>query len=533
MLRSKNALISVSNKTGIADFAGELIAMGWDITASPGTARVLREAGHPVTEMEEITHIPAVLSHRVFSEHIKIAGALVAESSEAHDRDRERFDIPWFDLLCIDLYPLSDTIAKGRAEKDVIDSTDIGGITLIRNAVKGRRIVIADPVDRTLVIDYLKKHGDVHEDVRRELCAKAELICARYCLESSRYISRNQIDGFMGTRCIDLRYGENPYQSDAAFFDCGSGDGLSISDFTQITGDKPSYVNVTSLDEIVGILLRLFAAFSTHYLGKVPYIAIGAKHGSPVGASIDWDGEEDALQKMLWGDPKVIWGGEVITNFPISKEMAGILLSDARRKEIYGTGSWMFDLIVAPDFDNESIEILESRGKRRIFCNPLLSALKPSAGFVYRHLRGGFVRQPVPDYVPKEDDVDWVGEPLAGAEFDTLLLSWAIAWSMHMNGIALARDRQLLGCDGQPSSVGAVQTAMSKAKEAGHTIAKAVFAANAFLPFSDSAELLADKCVGGVLPKGGKNERIVKEVFADRGMRVAFIPEVYRGFSRH
>lgn len=534
MLRSKKALVSVYDKAAIADFAGDLIAMGWDITASPGTAKVLREAGLAVTDMEEVTQIPALLDHRVFSEHIKIAGALVAEPNETHDRDRERFDIPWFDLLCIDLYPLSSAIANGKAEKDVIDSTDVGGITLIRNAVKGRRIVITDPADRSLVVDHLTKRGDVPEDLRRELCAKAEFRCARYCLESARYISRDQIDGFMGTRCINLRYGENPYQSDAAFFDSGSDGGLSVSDFTQLAGDKPSYVNITSLNEVVGILSRLSLAFSTHYRGRLPYIAIGAKHGSPVGAGIDWDAEEDALQKMLWGDPKVIWGGEVITNFPISKRTSEILLLDARREEIYGSGSWMFDLIVAPDLDKESIEILGTRGKRRIFCNRLLSALKPAVGFVYRHVRGGFVRQPVPDYVLKEDDINWVGEPLTGAEFDTLLLSWGIAWSLHMNGIALARDRQLLGCDGQPSTVGAVQAALSKAKEAGHSISKAIFAANAFFPFPDSGELLADNdCMGGVLPAGGEKEGSIRKLFADRGMRVAFIPREYRGFAKH
>ena len=194
----------------------------------------------------------------------------------------------------------------------------------------------------------------------------------------------------------------------------------------------------------------------------------------------------------------------------------------------------MLDLVVAPDFGDRSIDILGGREKRRIFCNTSLSNPELSGGFVYRNVRGGFIRQPAPNYVLRAEDMDWVGEPLTGAESDTLLLAWAIAWSMHANGIALARDRQLLGGDGQPSSVGAVQAVIAKAQEAGHGTAQAVFAANAFLPFTDSAELLADNgCIGGVLPKGGKNEPSVRRVFADRRMRVAFIPEPYRGFSRH
>ncbi|MGD9022617.1 MAG: hypothetical protein PVJ62_02440, partial [Deltaproteobacteria bacterium] len=256
--------------------------------------------------------------------------------------------------------------------------------------------------------------------------------------------------------------------------------------------------------------------------------------GLAVGASVDWDSPRGALEKMLWGDPKVIWGGEVITNFSIFKELAEQLLSDPRRKERYGTESWMLDLIVAPAFDADSIEILGKRGKRRIFHNAVLSSIGPLMGFVYRHVRGGFLKQPSPDYVLKKNDMNWVGAPLTGAAFDTLLLSWAIAWSTHMNGIAVARDCQLLGCDGQPSSVGAVQTVIHKAAQAGHDLADAVFAANAFLPFSDSAELLAESgCTGGLLPEGGEREESIRRLFADRGMRVAFIPRMYRGFARH
>jgi phosphoribosylaminoimidazolecarboxamide formyltransferase / IMP cyclohydrolase len=526
--------LSVSNKTGIVGFAGELVAMGWDITASPGTAKTLREAGHMVTDMSDMTHIPAILGHRVFSEHIKIAGALVADRTEEHDRDRALYDIPWFDLLCVDLYPLSNVILENKGEEEVTDATDIGGVTLIRNAVKGRRIVVTNRGDYTFVIGQLQAYGDVPENVRRGLWAGAELACAKYCLESAKYISRQQIDGFMGTRSIDLSYGENPYQADAAFYNCVSDDALSMSNFRQLAGGKPSYVNLTSLDGIVSAILRISTAFAANYGGKTPYIALGAKHGVPVGAAIDWDAPGNALKKMLWGDPRVIWGGEVISNFAISEDLAGLLFSDGNRKEIYGTGAWMLDLIAAPEFSDGSIEVLGGRERRRIFCNTALSRPEYYGGAVYRNIRGGFVRQPLPDYILRVTDMDWTGEALNGEEFDTLLLAWAIAWSLHANGIALARDRQLIGCDGQPSSVGAVQAVIRKAREAGHGTGKAIFAANAFLPFTDSVELFADNdCIGGILPKGGANEASVRGMFADRRMSVAFIPESYRGFSRH
>jgi phosphoribosylaminoimidazolecarboxamide formyltransferase/IMP cyclohydrolase len=533
MIRTKHALISVASKEGIVEFARSLIEMSWHITASPGTARKLTEAGLPVTDMVDITQIPAILDHRVFSEHIKIAGALVAEASESHDEDRAAFDIPWYDLLVVDLYPLSAAIAEGKNEQDVIEATDIGGVTLIRNAVKGRRIVVTDPQDRGAVAEQLRAQGDIPVEERRSLWAKAELYCARYCLESARYISQGDVDGLLGERRLTLRYGENPYQSDAAFFACDEDDPLSIARFELLSG-SPGYVNTTSLDALTTILARLSSAYAANFEGKTLYIAIGAKHGIPVGAAVDWDSPETALKKMFWGDPKVIWGGEVIVNFPISGNWVDLLIADPRREELYGSAAWMLDLVAAPAYDADSLERLSARKRRCVFANPALEAPALSAPYAYRNLQGGFIRQNTPAYALDKADISWTGEPLASTALDTLILVWGIAWSIHANGIALARDRQLLACDGQSSSIGAVQTTLLKAKEAGHHLEDALFAANAFLPFTDSAELLAaEGCVGGIVPTGGKNEGDVMDTFTGQGMSIARLPAQYRGFARH
>ena len=533
MLRSRIALLSVADKTGIDEFARRLIDLGWSIVASPGTARFLHGKEIPAVSLEDYTGISPILGHRVFSEHFKIAGALVAESTPEHDQDRETHDIPWFDLICVDLYPLSKAIAEASSEAQVIESTDIGGVTLIRNAVKGRRIVLTDISDRQEVLELLEKEDDIPEAFRRRLWYQAEALCADYCLQSAQYLGGNAIDGFVARRGQELRYGENPYQSDATYYRV-SDEALALHNFPRLSGTQPSFVNMTSLSNLVDSLARLCRVFSRNYGGRVPNIAIGAKHGIAVGAAVDWESTEKALKKMLWSSPVTIWGGEVITNFKISGVGAGILQADTERKSKLGSANWMLDIIAAPEFEESAIELLGKKEKRRILQNPALENPDFTSGYVYRYVRGGFLRQPVPDYIPDIQELEWIGKPLFGSDLDTLLLAWAIAWSMPMNGIAVAGNGQLLAADGQPSSVGAVQSCVVKMADTGHDTIKNVFAANAFLPFIDSAELFTNnRAYAGILPGGGVREQEIRQYFSAKGVTLAFVPEKYRGFAHH
>lgn len=533
MLRTKTALLSVSNKTDIDIFARKLVNMGWSVVASPGTARILRQNNIPVVSLEEFTGVSPILGHRVFSEHIKVAGALVADATEGHDQDRDRYDIPWFDLVCVDLYPLSQAVAKATNEAEVIEATDIGGVTMIRNAVKGRRIVVTDFSDRQLVLEWLERERDVPEEIRRKLWYKAETLCAEYCLQSAKYIGGNAVDGFSATRSRELRYGENPYQSDAAYYQT-SDEPLSLHHFEQISGAAPSFVNMTSLSSLIDIIARLSLVFMKNCGGRSPYIAVGAKHGIAVGAVVDWESEETALRKMLWSSPKDIWGGEVITNFALSQVDAEILLSDKRRQRLLGSASWMLDIIAAPGYEEGARELLGRKEKRRIFLNPALKNPGFPQKYVYRYVRGGFLRQPAAGYIPDLNELEWTREPLTGANLDTLFLAWAIAWSTHMNGMAIAGERQLFACDGQPSSVEAAQSCIVKMKDAGHSTKKNVFAANAFLPFTDSAKFFIENgAFAGILPQGGIREKEVRQFFSERGVTLALVPEQFRGFAHH
>ena len=533
MLRTKKALFSVYDKQHLSCFAGELIRLGWTIVASTGTATALELKGIAVSSLENLTGLGPILGHRVFSEHIRVAGALVSEASDQHDQERNDHEIPWFDMAVVDLYPLSEAIVHAQTESEVVDATDIGGVTLIRNAVKGRRIVLTMPEHRTVVLDHLKANGDVPEHVRRKLWTDAEEICARYCLASAEYIGKGLVDGIIGHKALDLKYGENPYQSNACLFAIND-DNLGIHHFEQLAGPAPSFVNVTGMDCLLEVMTRISEVFKKNFDDRSPHIAIGSKHGIPVGASVDWTSGATAIRKMLWSNPGIIWGGEVAVNFEISESDADLLLSDKKREMLLGSSKWMLQVVMAPSFERDGLEMLAASGNRRIFSNPAIKEPAFPSSPLYRYVRGGFIRQPQANFVPDYEHLEWTREPLAGADLDTLLLVWAIAWSTHMNGVAIGQDRQLLVSDGQPSSERAVKNCLAYLADMKPKPDSLVFAANAFLPFVDAAELLINAgVVAGILPRGGIRENDIRSFFDRNNVTVAFVDEAYRGFSRH
>jgi len=188
------ALISVYNKDGIVPFAQELSGFGWKIISSGGTAKVLKEAGLSVTDVAEITGLPAVLGHRVVTLAPQVHGGLLA--TEELRPELEALGWPWIDLCCVDFYPLKEAVEEdGATEASVLEKTDIGGPTMVRSAAKGRRIVVVDPYDRQLVLDWIRAGMPNRAEQIRWLAAKAEASIADYCLESARFHSGGQIQG--------------------------------------------------------------------------------------------------------------------------------------------------------------------------------------------------------------------------------------------------------------------------------------------------------------------------------------------------
>jgi len=335
------AFLSVYNKTGIEEFARELVGLGWKVIASDGTAKRLKDAGIEVTELSELIGAGEMLHHKVVTLDRKFHAMLLADESPEETAELTKLGVPRIDLVCGDFYPQSE-----------IKQTDIGGPTMVRAAAKGKRIVICDHADRARVITWLKAGMPDEATFKQELWAKAEYLVAEYVFESARNLGNF-------TKCL---YGENRWQTDAGLYTVPNTDPLAHDKFKVLEGTDRSYINFTDIDRLLQSATHIAAGFQKNFQ-DIPKIAIGAKHGNLCGAGIG----DDALKKMLSGDPQAISGGWVLVNFPIDKEGAELL-------KTYKTEKRILDGVIAPAISEKAIEVLARKsGKCRIVVNPALS----------------------------------------------------------------------------------------------------------------------------------------------------------------
>lgn len=374
-----------------------------------------------------------------------------------------------------------------------------------------------------------------------------------------------------------LAYGENRYQSPADLFSDGSDDPLAISKMEVLAGD-PSYVSTADFDSGVQVLCLMAESFRRIF-GRVPHIAVACKHGNPCGAAFDWNDPGLAIHKMLMGDPLAVMGGEVVTNFPLDGELALALHIVPLACKI-GRDKWGLDFIAAPDFDEAAITTLEGRTKkpRRLVRNPaLLTPTLSPADWIYRPVRGGFIRQRPARFILDRERISWHrSHCLDEAQFETLPLVWATCWSGSSNSTTLGRDRMLLSrCFGQQDRVACNQFCLDLARRSGHALRGSLFGtdghfpyaqrdvdwtevwelakqfaqaeATSFTSFADqlkTALILADKregpqlladagCIGGIVPADGQYLAQVQDFFAAAGMAVAYVEPNNRGFCRH
>src|SRR3989344_211336 len=558
----KTALISVYDKTGITDFAKSLVDLGWKIISSGGTAKHLLEAGIQVTDVADITGMPAILSHRVVTLHPKIHGGLLALPIEEHLAEMKKEGIPWISLVCSDLYPLEEEIKKtGSTKESVIAQTDMGGIALIRSAAKGRRIVICDPADRIKVIEWLKDGENDREEFLNNLAAKAEATASRYCGTSAEYHSLGTYKNIFGKKMMTLAYGENAYQNPSFLFRAhgGGADQLSIVNWQLVAGSPLSYNNICDVDRMMQTMTHIGAGFEKNF-GKIPYIAIGAKHGNACGAGISQERflrefpQEpllEAIRKMLLGDLRAIFGGSVMLNFNVDEKIAEELIH-----KYAGENRRLLDIVAAPSFSAEAIEILSrKKGKCRLLANPAilkagLSSLDDSKRF--RYVRGGFMEQPNYTFVPKIDPL--LISPLAGGEdandvLADVILAWAVGCTSNSNTITLTKDGQLLGNGvGQQDRVGAAKLAIFRADEASEFKAQqeknvvpkadlngAVAYSDSFFPFPDAPEVLINRGIKTIFATSGSvNDDKIIELCKQKGVNLIMLPDAEaRGFYQH
>lgn len=507
----KRALFSVDNFENIVFLAKSLHDMGWQILASAETVEELRPNGIPVknvagfTGVSEKYHFPPTL-------HPKVETALTMDPPYRIDLV---YDIPYM-------------LSKG---------SDVGGMTLLALGAKGGRIVTFCPKDLELVVKELKKDPDnasIPEGLRCDLIDKAHSHMAKHYLTLARRHGKSKHDGFAGNLTRALLNGENPYQIPSDLFSLDDGDPLSASQWESLNPEALCFTNLADIDSILQTLCLAAEAFRKQ-VNRVPYIAIAAKHGNACGMAVDWEMPKKAISKALMGNPLAIWGGEFIVNFKVDEEIANILLKSEFREKQCGNPYWMLDVIAAPEFDTRALEILGKRLSRKLLQNRALFNPKlPASSWNYRQVRGGFLRQPPNSYILDFSEIGGVSH--FTKVLDSLIVAWSVAFSSNHGGneLAIAKNGQLLGAGGGPSTLTAGKTAALRAKEWEQNTKDSVFAADAFFPFTDAPEILRDTgCRYGVVPSGGKNEDLVKDFFQKNSMLVAFIPEEYRGFCRH
>ncbi len=531
MDKQKTALISVYNKDGIVEFAKELTDLGFNILSSGGTAKALSDAGLAVTDTASLVG-GAILGHRVVTLSREIHAGLLAKDNEEDRKELENLKVPFIDLVCCDFYPLEEEIAKPDATTEsVIEKTDIGGPAMIRSGAKGRRITVCDKEDRKKVIEWLKSGEPDREQFLNDLAAKAEIIISRYCLLSAKYHSQGGYRGLLGDKKMELAYGENAYQAPAYLYKNLNvpEEPLAVHNWILVAGSPMSYNNICDIDRMIQTMTHIGAGYEKNF-ASVPCVAIGAKHGNACGAGIG-ESEIDAVDKMLLGDLRAIFGGSVMLNFPVDEKIAEELISKYSPEGVRR----LLDIVAAPSFTEEAVEILSrKKGKCRLLSNPGifqagLHSLDKTSRF--RYVRGGFLTQPnysfVPDLGDKNENID-------------VLLAWAVGCTSNSNTITLVKDGRLIGNGvGQQDRVGAAKLAIFRADEAAENkkanLEGATAYSDSFFPFPDAPEVLIERGVKTIFSTSGSvNDDKIIELCKNKGVNLILLPDKEaRGFYQH
>ncbi|HWJ22189.1 MAG TPA: bifunctional phosphoribosylaminoimidazolecarboxamide formyltransferase/IMP cyclohydrolase, partial [Gemmatimonadaceae bacterium] len=460
------ALLSVSDKSGLVDFARGLTALGWELISTGGTARALREAGLAVRDVSDVTHFPEMLDGRVKTLHPAVHGGLLARRDlPEHMTAIAEHDIAPIDLVVVNLYPFRETAARaGVAPEDVIEQIDIGGPSMLRSAAKNFAgvTVVVDPHDYGRVLEALKA-GDDALPLRRELAGKVFAHTAAYDAAIGAWFAAQRDEAFPERmtlaleRAQALRYGENPGQR-AAFYVERPGAGLA--GLVQKGGKELSFNNLLDLE---GALLA-----ADQFAGETCCAII--KHTTPCGLAVGTDAL-DAYKKALACDPVSAFGSVIAFTVPVERETAEAV------------ATLFVECIVAPKFSDEAVEILGRKKNLRV-----LEGRAGRAGALdFKRVRGGLLVQDaaLPAVGPEAWRVVTKRQPTE-KELADLGFVWRAVASVKSNAIVLARDGATIGIGaGQMSRVDASFVATYKAQQVGHDTAGCALGSDAFFPFRD------------------------------------------------
>ncbi|GIU99998.1 MAG: bifunctional purine biosynthesis protein PurH [Actinomycetota bacterium] len=494
----RRALLAVYDKTGVVELARGLVARGAALVSSGGTAATLREAGVPVTPVEEVTGFPEMLGGRVKTLHPRIhAGILADRRNPEHERELADQGIEPFDLVVVNLYPFRETVASGAGPEEVIEKIDIGGPTMVRAAAKNFASVgvVVNPARYGEILEAIDRDGGLSLELRRELAAEAFAHTAAYdAAVAGWFASGEGLPSFVGLayrKVQDLRYGENPHQRGALYAETG-GPGVLGGAEVLVAGKEMSFNNWLDLE----------AAYALAAAFEEP-AAVIVKHNNPCGAALGGT-LADAYLRAYESDTVSAFGGIVAFNRE-ADEAAARAMADV-----------FTEVVVAPGFTDDALAAFRARKGLRVVRAPLPAG----DGLDVRPLPGGALVQDRDRVVERREDMEVVSarEPTEG-EWRDLLFAWTVAMRVKSNAIVFARDLATVGVGaGQMSRVDASWLAVRKA---GDRAKGAVMASDAFFPFPDAVEVAADAGVTAVIHPGGsvRDEDVLAAAEA-RGMAV-------------
>ncbi|MEJ8811858.1 bifunctional phosphoribosylaminoimidazolecarboxamide formyltransferase/IMP cyclohydrolase [Variovorax ureilyticus] len=514
-----NALISVSDKTGILEFAQALHALGIKLLSTGGTAKLLADAGLPVTEVAEVTGFPEMLDGRVKTLHPKVHGGLLARRDlPAHMAALKEHGIDTIDLLVVNLYPFEATVAKpGCTLEDAIENIDIGGPAMVRSAAKNWKDVgvLTDASQYPVALAELKANGKLGDKTKFAFSVAAFNRISQYDGAISDYLSRIQEDGshllFPGqsngrfVKLQDLRYGENPHQQAAFYRDLYPAPG-SLVTAKQLQGKELSYNNIADAD----------AAWECVKSFDAPACVI-VKHANPCGVAVGKDAHE-AYSKAFKTDPTSAFGGIIAFNRPMDRAAA-----EAVSKQFV-------EVLMAPGYAPDALEVFKSKVNVRI-----LEIALPSGGKTdwengrnavdVKRIGSGLLMQTADNRELSVDELKVVSKKQpTPQQLQDLLFAWKVAKYVKSNAIVFCADGMTMGVGaGQMSRLDSARIASIKAQHAGLTLSGTAVASDAFFPFRDGLDVVVDAGATSVIQPGGSmRDQEVIDAADERGVVMVF-----------
>ncbi len=499
------ALISVSNKEGVVDFAKKLEKLGFTIVSSGGTFRVLKDGGLNPVKVSEITGFPEILDGRVKTLHPKIHGGILADlRKESHKKELEKHGINHFEIVCVNLYPFKETVKQTDDIDEIIENIDIGGPTLLRASAKNFHsvTVVVDPEDYSRVIEELEQNGSVSLDLRKELALKAFSHTASYDIAISSFFNKMLDKKFPENLFLEfnlentLRYGENPHQ-DAAFYSEPDYRKDELPALKQLQGKALSYNNLMDSDAAID-MVREF---------EEPACVI-VKHANPCGIGRDRDSIHKAFQRAHSTDPMSAFGGIIALNREVDEELALTITKN------------FVEVVIAPSFSEGAKKVFSKKKNLRLIELPINSEKYPY--FNIKRVRGGILLQDADTIEEKKENWQVVTDVKPDEEtMRALEFAWKVVKHVKSNAIVFCEENETLGIGaGQMSRVDSVKIAVMKANK---DLKGSVLASDAFFPFRDSIDEAAKIGVKAVIQPGGSiRDKEVIEAANEHGIAMVF-----------